>query len=249
MSLYIENLKNLSAQNPDRGLDINTFRIMMEAMFRGKQFQTAYGAARTHYHLYGEEEPVGFIGAYYSPSEKLFQSPKDTQRDTLQNIIRSHRDTVQNALPFTMLKVEAKYDFVTGHECNYCAFGGTADFSRGFMINLGGPLADIVLFQFDPEKSRTLYDQDPNPDKHQFVTLLLNLLLVNGFNGSDSVSAKGGRIHMKKIILCDQNFTVEKIIHTYNKSYRPAGNINPLGVHISVTDESQPWNVNFDVLY
>ena len=244
-----ENLESLALHEPDRGLDIQSFRFMMETMFRGKQFQTAYGAARTHYHLYGEAEPVSFVGAYSSPSEKLFQSPKDTQRETLQNIIGSHRDTVQSAFPFTMLKVDAKYDFVTGHECNYCAFGGSADFSRGFMINLGGPLADIVLFQFDPEKSRTLYDQDSDPDKHHFVTILLNLLLVNGINGSEPVSAKGGRIHMKKIIFCDQDFTVEKIIHTYNKSYRPTGNKNPLGIHISVTDECQPWNVNFDVLY
>ena len=249
MSSTQENLQNLAAQSPDGGLDIESFRLMTETILHGKSFQDAYGASRTYYHLYGDNEPVYFLGLYRSPAENAFSTPEDTQKETLNNIVLSHRDEVQYSLPFTMTRIGSQYDFVIGHEANYCAFSDHADFSRGFMISLGGPLTDITIIQHDPGKSRTLFDQDTDPDKRQFVTILLNLLLTGGFNGSESVSAKGGLIHFKKIIFCDHIFRIEKIIHTYLKPYIPVGDRNPLGISRSVTDTNQPWIVNFDVQY
>jgi hypothetical protein len=241
----IEHQAAYAAQQAIRHKEAKPFVSAMQDFLKSEPFQKLYGASRTYYRLFGDAEPVEFLSKYIPQADQPTQPDSDEQKKYLSDQINKYNKLTSWLHPYTMAQEGNRYYFALGHKTNEFGYGYPVGYSRGFMITLKDPLKNITIFQQDPGGSRTLYERDSDPNKRNFMTILLNLLLSNAFNASESVNSQsGGIVGHKMILLCDHSFHIEHAFLT-ERPYFP----NCDGPSMApITSLHLPWKTEFDVL-
>ena len=197
-------------------------RNTLQQFLNGIEFQNAYGCSRAYYHLYGDRYPVDFLHEYSHPASQYHIEERTQALALLEEIRKAYRLQVAYwIVPFAAEKNKSGYEFAIGHKTNNIGWGSIEDLCRGLMISLTGVNKHITILQMDPDRNRGFFDHDSDPDKRQFFSVMLNLLLRDGLNVDKPFDVTvGENIQHRILVATDETFTIEKIARLYHKSYK-----------------------------